>query len=88
VSFQKAERLDAVGVREKDGKSYWFNLGVAFPAKQGPGWTLYLNAVPAPTDGQYKIMLMEPKPKTSQAGPDGRPSNEYDQSVDDTSIPF
>ena len=32
-----SERLDALSVREKDGKSYWNRIGVAFPAKEGPG---------------------------------------------------
>ncbi len=63
MAFEKVTRLDAMSVRERDGKSYWSRVGVAFPAKQGPGWTLYLDSVPAPVDGQYKIMLMEPKPR-------------------------
>lgn len=57
------DRLDAMTVRESNGKSYWTRIGVAFPAKQGAGWTVLLDAVPASVDGQYKIMLREPLPK-------------------------
>ena len=60
------ERLDALTVRETNGKSYWTRIGVAFPAKQGPGWSIMLDAMPASTDGQYKIMLREPLPKDGE----------------------
>lgn len=64
-----ATRLDAVSVREKDGKSYFTRIGVAFPAKQGAGWSVLLDAMPAPTDGQFKILLMEPKPRDDRGDP-------------------
>lgn len=62
------ERLDAMTVRESNGKSYWTKIGVAFPAKQGEGWTVLLDAVPAPTEGQFKILLREPLPPREQQG--------------------
>lgn len=65
--MERTQRLDAMSAREKDGKTYWNRVGVAFPAKQGPGWTIYLDSVPAPVDGQYKIMLMAPKPRGDSA---------------------
>lgn len=74
MAFEKVTRLDAMSAREKDGKTYWNRIGVAFPAKQGPGWTLYLDSIPAPNDGQFKIMLMQPKPRDgggSSGGPAG-----------------
>jgi hypothetical protein len=57
------ERLDALTVRESNGKSYFTKIGVAFPAKSGSGFSVLLDAVPASVDGQYKILLMEPKPR-------------------------
>lgn len=58
------ERLDALAVREdKNGKAWFTKIGAAFPNKDGKGYTLMLDAVPASTDGQYKIMLREPMPK-------------------------
>lgn len=60
-------RLDALAVREdKNGKSWFTKLGAAFPNKDGKGYTLMLDAMPAPTDGQFKIMLREPLPKDGE----------------------
>ncbi len=57
------ERLDALTVRESNGKSYFTKIGAAFPNKDGKGFTVLLDAVPASNEGQYKIMLREPLPK-------------------------
>ena len=57
------ERLDALAVRESNDKSYFTKIGVAFPNKDGKGYTVLLDAIPAPSDGQFKIMLREPLPK-------------------------
>ena len=62
-----ANRLDALSVRETDGKSYFSRIGVAFENKDGKGWTVLLDAMPAPNDGQFKIMLREPLPKDDRA---------------------
>lgn len=56
-----ANRLDALTVREVNGKSYFTRLGVAFENKNGDGWNVLLDAMPAPVDGQYKIMLKPPQ---------------------------
>jgi hypothetical protein len=56
-----ATRLDALTVRESDGKSYWTRIGVAFPNRDGAGYRVLLDAVPASTDGQYIIHLREPR---------------------------
>lgn len=63
-----AERLDALSVRESNGKSYFTRIGVAFANKDGKGWSVLLDAIPAPTEGQFKIMLREPLPKDGQRG--------------------
>lgn len=63
-----AERLDALTVRESNGKSYFTKIGAAFPNKDGKGWTVLLDAIPASNEGQYKIMLREPLPKDGQRG--------------------
>lgn len=62
------ERLDALAVRESNDKFYFTKIGVAFPAKQGPGFTILLDAMPAPTEGQFKILLREPLPPREQQG--------------------
>lgn len=63
-----SERLDALCVRESNGKSYFTRVGVAFANRDGKGFSVLLDAMPAPTDGQYKIMLREPLPKDGQRG--------------------
>lgn len=57
------ERYDALTVRESNGKSYFTKIGAAFKNKQGEGYTLMLDAVPASNDGQYRILLSVPKPR-------------------------
>lgn len=61
------ERLDALAVRENNNKSYFTKIGAAFPNKDGKGFTVLLDAMPAPADGQFKIMLREPLPKDRDA---------------------
>jgi hypothetical protein len=81
------ERLDALAVREgKDGgKSFFTKIGAAFPNKDGKGYTVLLDAVPASTDGQVKIMLREPLPKDGQRGGGGGSHEAADL---DDSVPF
>jgi hypothetical protein len=79
------ERLDALCVRETNGKSYFSRIGVAFPNKDGKGWSVLLDAMPTPTEGQYKIMLREPLPKDGQRQQSGGNSGGY---ADDTDTPF
>ena len=56
-------RLDALSVRETEERSYFTKIGAAFENKDGKGWTVLLDAMPASNDGQFKIMLREPLPK-------------------------
>lgn len=72
-------RLDALTVRESNGKSYFTKIGAAFPNKDGKGYTVLLDAVPASNEGQYKIMLREPLPKDGERQ---RPSNTVDDDID------
>lgn len=77
------ERLEALSVRESNGKSYFTKIGVAFPNRDGKGWSVLLDAIPAPTDGQFKIMLREPLPKDGQRSGGGgqRQSNDLDDDI-------
>lgn len=61
-------RLDVVMVREytnRDGekKPAFTKIGAAFPLKSGKGYQAIMDAMPAPVDGQYKVLLMEPQEK-------------------------
>ncbi len=75
------ERLDAMTVRESNDKSFWTKIGVAFPAKQGAGWTVLLDAMPAPVEGQFKILLREPLPPREQAAQRPQTSRDLDDSI-------
>jgi len=63
-----SQRLDALTVRESNGKSYWTKIGAAFPNKNGAGFVVRLDAMPASVDGQFSIHLREPLPKDGQQG--------------------
>jgi len=54
------QHLVAYTVRETKGKSFWTRIGAAFPTENG-GFSLYLDAIPPSTDGQYKIIVVPPK---------------------------
>lgn len=47
--------------RNGEKKTAWNRVGIMFPAKQGDGFTILLDAVPAPQDGQFKIIARPPK---------------------------
>ena len=64
-------RLDALTVRESNGKSYWTKIGAAFPNKNGAGYIVRLDAMPASNEGQFTIHLREPLPKDGQRGGGG-----------------
>lgn len=61
-------RYDAVAVRrykDRDGneKSQFTTIGTAWPMRDKDGFTVRLNAVPAPTEGEFVILLMPPRQK-------------------------
>lgn len=84
-----AERLDALSVREdKSGKSYFTKIGVAFPNKDGKGWTVLLDCMPAPAEGQFKVMLREPLPKDGErTGGAARGGSAQARNDDDDYVP-
>ena len=76
-----AERLDALTVRESNGKSYFTKIGVAFPSRNGGGYSVLLDAMPAPTEGQFKILLMVPKERDDQRPTQQRQPAGFDDEV-------
>lgn len=80
-----SERLDALTVRESNGKSYFTKIGAAFPNKDGKGWTVLLDATPASNEGQFKIMLREPLPKDGDRPQQGnkQANNSFASDLDD-----
>ena len=69
------DRYDALTVRETNGKSYFTKIGAAFKNRSGNGYTLMLDAVPASNDGQYRILLTEPKEREERSGGNGGSGN-------------
>lgn len=89
------ERLDALAVRESNGKSYFTKIGAAFPNRDGKGFTILLDAIPAPTEGQFKIMLREPLPRDGAQRDQqhrnrlgGNQSQNFSADLDDEIPPF
>lgn len=85
------DRYDALTVREdKNGKAWFTKIGAAFANRNGNGYTIMLDAMPASADGQYKIMLREPQQRDgqqSQRGQQGRPQQSgYDPRDDDATF--
>jgi hypothetical protein len=78
------ERLDALSVRESNGKSYFTRIGVAFPNRNGDGYSVLLDAMPAPTEGQFKILLKTPQPRDNG----GQRQQPRRDDIDSDSVPF
>jgi len=75
-----SDRMDVVTFKEtKTGKTFAVRLGSAVKSKKGEGWNLYLDAMPAPIEGQYRLSIVEPRQQQ------GAPSKAND--LDDP-IPF
>ena len=83
------QRLDALMVRESNGKSYFNKIGAAFPTKTG-GYSVILDAMPASVDGQFKILLMVPKERDDQPQrtPQASPRQNVRNDLDSDHIPF
>lgn len=85
------ERLDALSARESNGKSYFTKIGAAFPNKDGKGYSILLDAMPAPVDGQFRIMLRVPLPKDGQGGGQRQNTRQDDDASwggDGSGVPF
>lgn len=67
------DRYDVLAVREYvshgEKKTAWTNVGVAFQSRDGRGFSVFLHAIPAPQDGQYKLVLREPQARDDRASP-------------------
>ena len=85
-------RYDAIMVHEYtdragDKKTQFTRIGVAFPTRSGDGFMVYLRALPAPEDGQYKLLLKPPMQRDDAPRPSA-PTAESTGEVIDDDIPF
>jgi hypothetical protein len=55
-------RWDVLAFKEKKGGGF-FNVrcGSATPGKQEGSWNLWLDAIPAPVEGQYRLSVVPPR---------------------------
>ncbi|GGA45896.1 hypothetical protein [Pelagibacterium lentulum] len=83
------DRYEAIAVRkyEQNGetKTAFTNIGVAFKMRDRDGYSVRLHAMPAPTDGEFTILLMPPKPRDGQQS--SAPRQQSGGGMDDD-IPF
>lgn len=63
-----SERMDIIGWRKVGDKSYPIRCGSAVPKKNGDGWQIYLDAIPAPVDGQWSLTMQKPRERESGGG--------------------
>lgn len=66
-----AERLDVLLTREyqagNETKTAYTKVGVAFATKNG-GYSVKMEAMPAPVDGVFNFVLFPPKPRDDNGG--------------------
>lgn len=64
---EKQTHLEALADISVDGKSpMWKKIGVAFPLKKRPGYSVKLDLVPAPTGKTYEFILVEPSRRSEE----------------------
>lgn len=55
------DRFDILTARESNGKTYFTKLGAMFPNRNGDGFTIVLDAIPASQEGQYRLIAKVPQ---------------------------
>lgn len=61
----------------KDGKTFWRRIGTAFPAKQGEGMNVELDALPlTDKDGRCSFIIRPPQEKPAAVAVSDTPLNE------------
>jgi hypothetical protein len=90
-----ADRYDIVSPRkDRNGKTRWTKVGVAFPAKQGDGFNLIFEAYPLPDEnGEVRANLFPPRDNQQQSGgqqrqPDPARQRPQDGDALDDEIPW
>jgi hypothetical protein len=83
-----SDRFDVVTFKEtQNGKTFAVRLGSAVKSKKGDGWNLYLDAMPAPVDGQFRLSVVPPRERQDGDSGGSRGGSPRAQNPDD-SIPF
>lgn len=84
-----ADYFEVKTVREREGKdAVWTRVGTMWPARQGDGFSITLDALPLPgPDGSVRLIISRPKPKDGQQQ-GGAYSRKSERSADMDGIPF
>lgn len=54
--------MDVVSFKKtQSGKTFAVRLGSATPNKDGNGWNLWLDAMPAAVEGQFRLSVVPPR---------------------------
>lgn len=62
-----ADRMDVVTFKKTStGKTFAVRLGSATPNKDETGFNLWLDAIPAPEDGQYRMSIVPQRQKSDR----------------------
>lgn len=65
-------RYDVVSAKkDREGKTRWTKIGVMFPAKQGDGFTIKLEAYPLPNE-QGEVWISAFVPRENEGSPAAR----------------
>ena len=82
-----SNRYDLVTSRkDQNGKTRYTKIGVMFPAKQGEGFSLKLEALPLPND-KGEVWISAFVPRDNNDAPRGGDSRPTSQRIDDD-MPF
>lgn len=77
-----AERLDVIQFKKtQNDKTYAVRLGSAVPNRDGDGFMVFLDAMPAPVDGQYRFSIVPPREQRAKRQPG-------EDDGDDRGVPF
>lgn len=61
MTNEKQTRLDVLAsINIDENRTKWTRIGVAFPLKKKPGYSVRLEFLPVPKDKAYEFILVEP----------------------------
>jgi len=65
-------RYTLTSPRKRNDKTFWINVGSAFPTKNGDGFQLVFDALPLPdADGRVMVLMSPPREERQQSQQSG-----------------
>jgi hypothetical protein len=86
-------RYDVTAPRKRNDKTFWVRVGSAWPAKEGEGFNVELDALPLPdAEGRCSFIIRPAKDLREASGTGAREQTQAPArgraAVDDSDIPF